>query len=80
MQYGYKITKIDVNKTLADGTKLTGRKAVSTYKATEYTRQVLVHKARDSGLVILTQTEKATPLEEKQIVDLFWKTLKISLK
>lgn len=79
-QYGYKITKRETSKTLSDGTRLTGKMAVSTYKDTEYTRHVLCYRARDAGLLIVTQFEKSCPREEREIIDVFWKTLEVSMK
>ena len=79
-QYGYKITKRLAAKTLTDGTKLAGKMAISAYKGTEYIRQVLCYQARDAGLLIVTQFEKANSLEERQIIDVFWSTLKVSLR
>ena len=78
--YGYKITKLETTKTLADGTELTGKMAVSTYKEIESTKHVLCYPARDAGLIIITMFEKETPPEDRQIIDLFWRTLKVSLK
>ena len=80
VQYGYKITTSQVTKTLADGTQVTGKRAVSTYKGTEYIRHVLCYRVRDAGLLLITQFEKGSPSEEKQIIDEFWRTLKVSFK
>ena len=78
--YGFEITKLETTKTLSDGTELTGKMAVSTYKEVETTKHVLCYPARDAGLIIITMFENDTPPEDRQIIDLFWKTLKVSLK
>ena len=79
-QSGYKITKQQTTKTLTDGTKLTGKMAISKHKGIEYTRHVLIYRKRDAGLLIVTQFEKANLSIDRQIIDLFWGTLKVSLK
>ena len=80
VEYGYKIRKGDAVKTLEDGTQLTGKTAISSYKDDEYTRYVLAYRARDAGLLIVTQFEKESPPEDAQMIELFWKTLKITMK
>jgi hypothetical protein len=80
LHYGYKITRSEATQALADGTVLTGRKAVSTYKDTEYTRHVLAYSGKDAGILVITMIEKAAPPEDAQILEVFWKTLKVTLK
>jgi hypothetical protein len=79
-QYGYKITRSPVTKTLTDGSVLTGTLATSIYKDTENVRHVLCYKARDAGMLIITQYEKGIAPEEAQIIDLFWKTLNVTMR
>jgi hypothetical protein len=78
VHYGYEIAKSPARKTLADGSALTGKLAVSKYKDTEYKRYVLSHSTRDAGIMVVTQIEKAAPREDRELIDMFWKTLKIS--
>lgn len=78
VHYGYEIAKSPARKTLSDGSILTGKLAVSNYKDTEYTRHVLSHSTRDAGIMVVTQIEKAAPREDRELIDMFWKTLKIS--
>jgi hypothetical protein len=80
VQYGYKITKSDARKKLADGRTVTGKRAVSTYRADQWDRYVLCYGARDAGVMIITMFEKASPREDQAMLDLFWKTVSVSMK
>lgn len=79
-QYGYDITKTPVTKKLADGRTATGKRAVSKYRTNEYERYVVCCGVRDAGIVIITQVEKAAPREDVAMIDLFWKTMSVSMK
>jgi hypothetical protein len=80
-QYGYEITKQEASKTLSDGRTVTGRRAISKYQTSEYERWVVGYGAKDAGLIIVTQVEKksASP-DDVAMIDLFWKTMTISMK
>ena len=80
VEYGYEITKGPSSKRLSSGIELQGKTAVSKYKGDEYTRYVLCHEARDTGLMIVTQIEKAAPEEDLDMIEMFWKSLRISIK
>jgi hypothetical protein len=77
VQYGYKITKSEARKKLADGRTVSGKRAVSIYKADEWDRYVLCHGVRDAGIMIITMIEKASPREDQAMLDLFWKTMSV---
>lgn len=78
-QYGYTITNSPAQKKLAAGTLLKGKTSLSKYKDREYARSVLGFGGHDSGLLIMTQIEKEAPQEDREMIELFWKTLRISL-
>jgi hypothetical protein len=79
-EYGYDITKTEASKTLANGKTVTGKLAVSKYRADEYERYVLCYGVRDAGILIMTQVEKAAPRQDLTIIDLFWKSMEITMK
>ena len=79
-EYGYEITRGRSSKKLSSGIELQGKTAVSKYKGDEYTRYVLCHEARDAGLMIVTQIEKAAPEEDLDMIEMFWKSLRVSMK
>lgn len=79
-EYGYKITKSPSTRRLSNGAQLKGKMAVSKYRGDEYTRHVLCYEARDAGIMIITQLEKAAPQEDLTMVETFWKSLDISMK
>lgn len=78
VNYGYKIDKIPVHRTLSNGITLTGKKVVSTYQTEESTTHVLCYRNRDSGLLIVTRIDKDYLADDQHILDLFWKSLKIT--
>lgn len=80
VQYGYDITKNDITKTLTDGHTVRGKHAVSKYRTTEYERYVVSYGAKDAGIIIFTQVEKAASREDLAMIELFWKTMAILLK
>ncbi len=77
---GYKITRSDTSRKLADGTRLSGTKVLSVYENDGYAREVLFWKKGNSGILAVTQIKTDAPADEKQILDLFWKTLTVSRK
>jgi hypothetical protein len=79
-QYGYEITKEQASKTLSDGRTVTGKRAISKYQTTEYERWVVCYGAKDAGILIITQVEKAASRDDVAMIDLFWKTMTISMK
>ncbi len=80
VDYGYEISKSDASKTLADGTELKGRRGLSKYQGDEYDRYVLSYGRRDSGLLIVTQVEKAAPKEDLDMIEQFWKSFSVSME
>ena len=80
VQYGYKVTKSPATKKLADGRRVSGKRAISKYRADEYERYVLCYGMRDAGIMIVTQVERAAPREDKAMLDQFWKTMRMSLR
>ncbi len=80
VQYGYEITKEQVSRTLADGRTVSGKRAISKYGAHEYERWVVCYGAKDAGIMIITQIEKGASRDDVAMLDLFWKTVTISLK
>jgi len=79
-QRGYKITNSPAKTKLASGKTLTGRKSISTHKGEQTTRHVLCYSISDAGVMIITQIDNEAPPEDRSMVDVFWKTLNISLK
>ena len=79
-QYGYKITNSPAKIKLASGKTLTGKKSIATYRGEQTTRHVLSYSIRDAGVLIITKVGKDATPEDKSMVGVFWKTLKISLK
>lgn len=77
---GYKITRGLATQKLASGTLLKGRMAVSRSGDSEYTRHVLCYAGHGSGMLIVTQYEKSRPQEDRNMIDTFWRSLRIALK
>ncbi len=80
VKYGYKIVKKAISRKLASGARLKGKLVTSTYRSKVIVRQVLTFKARDAGVLLVTQIEKTSPVAEAKIIDTFYKTLKITMK
>lgn len=78
-KYGYTITKSPASKTLADGKTVTGKVAVSEYRTDRYERFVLCYDAHDAGILILTQAESAAPAQDLKMIDLFWKSMRVTM-
>ena len=79
VSYGYKMQKMTYSKTLKDGTKLDGNKAILKYKNEEEYWCVLAHGIKDSGFLVITKIDKENFDAEKNIIDLMWETLQIEL-
>jgi hypothetical protein len=79
-EYGYDIIKTAASKQLADGKTMTGKRAVSKHRTDEYERYVLCYGIRDAGVLILTQVEKAASRQDLTMIDLFWKSLQVTIK
>jgi hypothetical protein len=80
IQYGYKYSEAPVRRELADGTTVTGKKAVTEYQGNEWTREVLAYGKRDNGVLIVTAIEKGNAAAEADILALFWKSLKLAVQ
>jgi hypothetical protein len=80
IQYGYAIKTSHTERKLANGVVFKGKTSVSKFKDTEYTRSVLAYGERDSGLLVMTQLEKEAPNEDRELLNLFWRTLQIHLQ
>lgn len=80
VQGGYTITKSDITQELSDGTILTGKKAVLVYKSKITTYNCLYYKKNNAGLIIVSLLAQDPKKEDTEMVELFWKTLKISWK
>lgn len=78
--YGYQFATSPITKKLADGTVLTGKTVVSSYNEKGITRQILTYGTRDGGLLLVTQIDKLNQAEDGQMIDLFWRTLKVLKK
>jgi hypothetical protein len=79
VSYGYKIQKNATSKTLKDGTTLKGKKAVLTYGNEEEHWTILAYGKRDRGLLVITKIDKDNMVAEKDILDLMWNSLNISI-
>ena len=77
VKYGYKYAESPARQTLSDGTVLTGKKAVTTYRDDEWTRSVLCYGGKDEGILVVTAVEKGNWKQDGDIIDRFWKTFKI---
>jgi len=79
LEKGFRMTKKKYRKVLSDGTKLDGYKA--TLKRGKETKNciVLVKGKRHRGVVIATSIDKDKIRGDRDVLELFWKTLKIKL-
>jgi hypothetical protein len=76
VEYGYKMTKKEITRKLADGTEMKGLKATLTYRDETLYTTVLAKGTKDEGTIVVTQIYKADLKAEQPILDHFWKTLK----
>jgi hypothetical protein len=79
VSYGYKMPIKSYSKTLKNGTKLDGKRAVLKYMDEEEYWCVLAYGKRDSGFLVITKIDKENLNAEKNIIDLMWETLLIEL-
>ena len=79
LEQGYRMKKKKYSKKLTDGTKLEGYKA--TLKRGKETRIciVLVKGRRHKGVVVATNINHDNTRADRDVLELFWKTLKIKL-
>lgn len=80
LQTGYKVTNSLATQKLANGEILNGKLSVSASAEDEYTRQVLSYAGKESGLMVVTQIEAESTVEDKAMIATFWKTLKVNFK
>lgn len=80
VNYGYKLTESPETMTLADGTVLKGKKVVTTHDEGAYTRYILAASGKGKGNLFITQIERDNEENEAEVIDLFWKSLKVNLK
>jgi hypothetical protein len=79
INYGYKMQKQTHSKTLADGTKLTGKRAILKYDNDEVYWTVLACGKENRGFMVITQIDKENLDTEKNILELMWETLQFEL-
>lgn len=77
IDYGYELQKEEYIKTLRDGTRLSGKKAILKYKDEETNYTVLAFGKRDSGILVVTKIDKENIEADQQIIDMFWDSLQI---
>lgn len=77
---GYNLTTKEFSKKLSDGRTVTGKCAITKNRTNEYERYVLSHRVKDGGIVIITQVEKNASRNDLEMIDQFWKTMKILMK
>jgi len=79
LEKGYRMTKKKYSKKLSDGTKLKGYKA--TLKRGKKTRTyiVLVNGRRHKGVVAVTSIDQDNIRGDRDVLELFWKTLTVKL-
>jgi len=79
LEQGFRMKKIKYSKELSDGTKLKGYKA--TLKRGKETKIciVLVKGKRHRGVVVATSIDQDKIRGDRDMLELFWKTLKIKL-
>jgi len=80
LNYGYKMKKTSIQKTLKDGMVLKGLNAELTYKSEKKNYNILTYGKKDSGLIIITSIDMEYIDKDSDLIDLFWNTLKIKLK
>lgn len=80
VNYGYKLTESPETMTLSDGTVLKGKKVVTTHDEGAYTRYILAASGKGKGNLFITQIERDNEETESEVIDLFWKSLKVNLK
>ncbi len=79
-KYGYTITETPSQMKIGSGILFKGKKSVVKYKGEETTRQVLVHSVKDGGVMVITSIGSDASEADKKMIDIFWKSLKISMK
>lgn len=77
---GAKIKETPTERKLESGKTLKGMKAVIGRKSTHLIREAFSTVNGNKGIVILTRfNEDNGPAEERAVIDMFWKSLKINL-
>jgi len=79
LEKGFRMTKKKYRKVLANGTKLDGYKATLKRGKEAKTCIVLVKGKRHRGVVIATSINQDKVRDDRNVLELFWKTLEIKL-
>jgi hypothetical protein len=74
---GYKLSTEKATKRLADGTVLTGKKAVTTLKDQQWIRYILGTSGRNEGVLVITQIALEDMPEGGPGIESFWKSLRV---
>jgi hypothetical protein len=72
---GAKLESSDTNRTLSDGTNLTGVKATVTGKSETTNVEILILGGDDEGFIAITRIDTENLKADQPILDQFWKTL-----
>ena len=79
LEKGYRMTKKKYREELTDGTKLEGYKATLKRGKKTKTYIVLVKGKGRKGVVAVTSIDKENRRDDRDVLELFWKTLTIKL-
>lgn len=77
IEYGYEYEEKEVVRTIGN-LELKGKEAIATYKQNRWTFFVYSYGAKDVGIVVITMTLESNADKDKQLIDDFWKTLRIN--
>ncbi|MCK5852698.1 hypothetical protein KAH27_06665 [bacterium] len=79
LEKGFRMTKKKYRQVLSDGTKLDGYKATLKRGKETKTSIVLVKGKRHRGVVVATSIDQDNIRDDRDVLELFWKTLTIKL-
>ena len=79
-EYGYRITESPATKRLVDGNILNGKQVNSVYRGDEWSRHVLCHRVRDAGLLVMIQTNNIATAADKEMIELFWRSFRVTIR
>ena len=78
VQYGYKIRTTPIRKRVG-GILLKGKSAYLTYGKKWAKYEVYSYGKNKSGIIIMTMSQNTNNPQDKKMLDLFWKSLKIAI-